>query len=316
MRDEIEENDIEYMADYTDPPWKHFGTEIPNDATSVDQILQTTKLDWTVEKVQNYYTWNNETFPNNQVLIRSDTGYKLTDISDDWKPVQNHALMNFILSFIKTTPMSLCMAGELKGGEIVWVLAKADAGFDVFDGDIVESYILFTNPHQYGKCFDIRFLPLRKVNNTTLTLSLQTRGELSVKINHRQKFDASLAFETATTINKKMKEYKLKAEFLGSKQFTKEQVEAYFMELFPAMSKKDPNGLSLSGKHAINLLEKQPGKEFAPGSWWQVFNAAVFLMDYHRARSKESLINSAWYGPRKSFKIKAYDLALSYAETV
>ena len=42
-------------------------------------------------------------------------------------------------------------AGSLKGGKMVWALAKINESFDVMDGDRVDSYLLFSNPHDYGK---------------------------------------------------------------------------------------------------------------------------------------------------------------------
>ena len=73
--------------------------------------------------------------------------------------------------------MEMHTAGSLKGGQQVWALAKIKESFDVFGKeDTVESYLLFSNPHQYGKSIDIRFTPIRVVCNNTLTFSLNSHA--------------------------------------------------------------------------------------------------------------------------------------------
>ena len=39
-------------------------------------------------------------------------------------------------------------AGSLKGGKVVWALAKVKESFDIFGGDEVGAYLLFSNTHE------------------------------------------------------------------------------------------------------------------------------------------------------------------------
>lgn len=73
-------------------------------------------------------------------------------------------------------------AGSLKGGQQVWALAKIKESFDVFGDDTVESYLLFSNPHQYGKSINVRFTPVRVVCNNTLTMSLESKADRAVAV--------------------------------------------------------------------------------------------------------------------------------------
>ena len=50
--------------------------------------------------------------------------------------------------------MEMHTAGSLKGGQMVWALAKVKESFDIFGDDKVESFLLFSNPHQYGKALE------------------------------------------------------------------------------------------------------------------------------------------------------------------
>ena len=42
--------------------------------------------------------------------------------------------------------MEMHTAGSLQDGQIVWALAKVKDSFELFKGDTVESYLLFSNP--------------------------------------------------------------------------------------------------------------------------------------------------------------------------
>ena len=86
--------------------------------------------------------------------------------------------------------MEMHTAGALKGGQIVWALAKVKESFDLFKGDTVESYLLFSSPHKFGQSIDVRFTPIRVVCNNTLTLSLDQNSVNSVKVSHKRAFNA------------------------------------------------------------------------------------------------------------------------------
>ena len=40
-------------------------------------------------------------------------------------------------------------AGSLEDGRRVWALAKVNDTFEVFKGDAIEQFLLFSNPHKY-----------------------------------------------------------------------------------------------------------------------------------------------------------------------
>ena len=72
-------------------------------------------------------------------------------MTPEWKPVQNDVVFQFFKEFCLEGDMSMETAGVLQEGRMVWALAKLKEFFEVFKGkDLIESYLLFTNPHQYG----------------------------------------------------------------------------------------------------------------------------------------------------------------------
>ena len=204
----------------------------------------------------------------------------------------------------------------MKDGQWVWALAKSTDAFELFGGDQVEAYLLFSNPHIYGRGIDIQFTPTRVVCNNTLNVALNSDSKNRVRMNHRRVFDADLAKDMLGLASDKMDKFKTMAQFLGTKSFKDDIVKEYFNDVFPGYSKKDEKDRkpSKNAIRAFDILETQPGAEFAKGTWWQAFNATTYMVDHEIGRSEEARLTSNWYGANKQLKNRALEKAIEYAE--
>ena len=311
--------DVAQMAYVGAVPWHGLGTKVPADLTS-DQMLKAAGLDWDVKKVKAYAVDqdnNDEVYDiGRSALIRSSDGKLLDVVSEDWNPVQNRTAFDFFDEYVRAGDMEMHTAGSLKQGQIVWGLAKIKQSFELFKGDQIDSYMLFSNFHKYGFSTDVRFTPIRVVCNNTLTLSLNSKVERMVKISHRKVFDPGNVKEMLGIATDKLMKYKEMATFLGSKQAKGEDVVEYFKRIFPVSgsNEKKTKEMSKNAKNAMSILHSQPGANFAEGTWWQPFNAVTYLTDHLAGRSADTRLTSAWYGSNKNLKTKALELAVEMAE--
>ena len=300
-------------------PWHGLGTQIPADL-SPQQVLEKAGLNWTVEKVPAFANINGvSTNIKRSALVRSSDNSILDIVTNDWNPLQNHDAFNFFDEYCRAGDMEMHTAGSLKNGQVVWALAKVKESFELFKGDRVDSYMLLSNPHKFGQSIDIRFTPIRVVCNNTLTLSLSQSVERSVKKSHRTEFNASSVKEQLGIATDKLAKYKEMASFLGAKQYTEEKLKEYFNTVFPVLAYNKEKGaqrkeLSKSATRALEVMDTQPGAEFARGSWWQAFNAVTYLTDHEIGKSVDTRMQSAWFGANKNLKVKALETAVEYAE--
>ena len=315
MAHEIEMVDgVASMAYAGEVPWHGLGVKVLPDLTP-EQMLKAAKLDWTVEKSPAYAIVGGEPQLINRSALVRDRDDKILDIvSDDWNPVQNEEAFDFFHEFVMAGDMEMHTAGSLKDGQIVWGLAKIKESFELFGGDRIDSYLLFTNFHKYGFSTDLRFTPIRVVCNNTLTLSLNSKVERMVKMSHRRVFDAQLAKTALGVATDKLQKYKEMAEFLGSRRAKNEDVMEYFKRVFPVTGAAASKEVSKNAQVAFSVLDSQPGAEYAEGSWWQPFNAVTFMTDHIVGRSADTRLQSAWYGSNKTLKTKALELAVEMAE--
>jgi phage/plasmid-like protein (TIGR03299 family) len=307
------------MAYAGDLPWHGLGTKVSNDLTP-QQMMQKAGVDWKVREVESFVEFDGKRMATGQKsLIRETDGKILTNVGKDWHPCQNETAFEFFNEYVLAGDMEMHTAGSLKGGQYVWALAKVKESFDLFGGDQVDSYMLFSNPHVYGKSIDVRFTPIRVVCNNTLTFALDSASQRAVKVGHRAQFNPDMVKEQLGIAHEKFAKYKEMAQFLGSKRFSVDSLLNYYNEVFPLTSGQDKQEqvtaetISRQAKNAFDVLETQPGAEFAEGTWWQAFNSVTFVTDHLQGRNADNRLHSQWYGQNQLRKIKAAEKAVEYA---
>jgi len=312
---------VETMAYAGQVPWHGLGVPVSNDLTPV-QMMEKAGLDWKVQEVETFIEYNNKKMATGQkALVRETDGRILTTVGENWNPVQNETAFEFFSDFVMSGDMEMNTAGSLRDGQMVWALAKVKDSFELFGGDKVDSYLLFSNPHQYGKAIDVRFTPIRVVCNNTLSLSLGMKSEQSVKVGHRVEFDSVEVKKALGVATEKLANYKEAAQFLGNKRFTQDSYIEYLNTVFPRTADKRTQGkglsvhtLSRNAKAAYDVLESQPGAEYAEGSWWQAFNSITYITDHVQGRNEDNRLYSSWFGGNQLRKTNALKTAIEFAE--
>ena len=309
---EILEDNSASMA-YAGPPcWHNLGKPVSNDLTP-EQMLEAASLDWNVEKLPMYIEVGGELIDTgSRALVRDKDARVLSVVSDTWQPCQNLEAFSFFNDFVASGHMEMHTAGSLKNGEWVWALAKLNEGFDLFGGDLVEGYLLFSNPHQFGKCITIQTTMTRVCCRNTIAVALSENSKYRVKVNHSRAFDGDVVKQVLGISKNHLTSYKEKASFLGSKRYNEEDVVEYFSRVFGVNEKKDEP--RLAGKKAMELVDTQPGTEFAPGTFWQLYNATTYFCNFEASRNLDNRAYSLLYGANRDINLKALSTALEMAK--
>ena len=294
-------------------PWHGLGVPVSDDMTP-QQMMEAAGLDWEVEKVDTFFRYKGDNhLTGQQALVRSTDGKILTQVGQGWNPVQNSEAFDFFTDFVSAGDMIMDTAGSLKDGQIVWALADVRDGFSLFNGDEVRGYLLFSNPHQYGKAIDIKFVMERVVCNNTLTVALNEKNQPSVRVNHRSQFDPEMVKQTLGLSHNKVEQFKEAAEFLGSKRYDEAMLQRFMAKVFGESNRED-KVLSRTAEQAMEYVENQPGDNFRPGTWWNAYNAVTYMTNHKLGRSADSRMASAWFGVNASRNVNALDVALEMAD--
>lgn len=311
-------HEVETMAYANEVPWHGLGVSVSNDLTPA-QMLEKAGLDWEVEKIPLYGDVYGARYESShELLVRKTDGKVLDEVTKIWQPCQNHEAFEIFNDFVGQGDMTMETAGSLKGGQIVWALAKVKDSFTLFGGDKIDSYLLFSNPHQFGKIINIRFTPIRVVCWNTISESLRTDSVNQVRLTHRRKFDKDSVMMMLGCSREHLETYKAWGSFIGTKQVTQNLLENYFKEVFPVVSidNKTEKEISLSARKCLELYETQPGSEFAPGSFWQAWNAVTYFLDHKAGRNQDNRLASAWFGEARKTKMRAAEIAVQMANAI
>ena len=133
-------HEVETMAYAGELPWHGLGTKVSNELTPA-MMLEKAGLDWTVDEIPSFVEHNGTQIPTGQKsLVRSSDSKILTNVGEGWHPVQNQDAFGFFNEFVLSGDMEMHTAGSLKGGQMVWALAKVKESFDIFGEDTIESF--------------------------------------------------------------------------------------------------------------------------------------------------------------------------------
>lgn len=262
---------------------------------------------------------------NTRALVRTSDLKVLTTTGKKWHPLQNSEAYDFFFDYIEKAKLKMHTAGSLKGGKLVWVLAKTTNGFSLFKGkDEIESYVLFHVSHEYGKSSGVMGTSVRVVCANTFAEALSQLDEAAFhsRISHRKAFEPSLVKTQMDKVAEQIKQYKEIAELLSTRKMTVPSFKEFVAEVFPSKSQEDEKPSRLA-EIAAGVLETQPGAGLGEGSWWQGWNAVTFTMDHLMGQQYKSepddtgmrdrRLTQSWFGWSQRRKVFALQRAAQLA---
>jgi len=294
-------------------PWHGLGVPVEDDMTPME-MMKAAGLDWKVSKKKSFVEVNGENVETGQeALIRESDGKILTNVSGNWKPCQNEDAFNFFNDFVAAGDMQMDTAGSINDGKMVFAAADVKDGFTLFGGDEVKGYLLFSNPHVYGKSIDVKFIMTRVVCNNTLSMALTEKGQPAVRLSHRNHFNPEMVKQLLGISHNRIEQFKEAAEFLGSKRYSDAAFKTFLANVF-GTSNQEGKILSRTAERALEIVDTQPGADMSPGTWWNAYNSVTYMTDHEMGRSADTRAAAAWFGHNAKRKLDALNLAVEMAE--
>lgn len=316
---------VETMAyNKAETPWHGLGNPVDGDV-SVEEMEKQAGLDWRVgtSRVQFRYEQDGSrkqgSSAKHNVLFREDTGEALDVVGPRYTPFQNREILEFFREYVEAGEMKLETAGSLKGGQVIWALAKMDQAFTVLvPDDAVEGYVLLMNPHQYGKSALAKFTGVRVVCNNTLTAALRNGHSGSVNLHHTREFSGEVEDEAKRRLGiarEQLDAYKRDAELLAQLTLTDEQAIRVAAKVLGG-DEKTPE-YDEQPRRTQRVLDLYGGEgygsqlESAKGTGWGLLNAVTQYLDHEYGRSQDNRLQYVWMGGGERVKKTALKELLS-----
>lgn len=311
---------VETMAFVRETPWHGLGNRLP-EKQPLDVWLQAAGMDWTIENTEALYSAGSGTArriqvnPDARVLYRSDTGAPLSVVSNRYQVVQPREILEFYRDLVEVGGFALETAGVLKGGKKLWALAKTGEEFLLRGGDRVKGYLLLATSCDGTLATTAQFTSVRVVCNNTLQLSVEQDKEGSIKVPHSTAFDPDAVKAALGVGATAWGRFAETAKTLAERKVNRLDVTKFVIHVLgdkDAPLTAQPNEKALKG--VIELFAGQgKGSQLASsdGTAWGLVNAVTEYVDHHRrAKSRDTRLESAWFGQGASIKAKAWTEAL------
>lgn len=300
------------------PAWHGLGTVLDHAPNSAEAI-QAAQLNWEIER-QPLRTESGLLIPDHFATVRADTSEVLGVVSDRYKIVQNAEAFGFLDSLLQDGVMKYESAGALKGGRVVWLLARLPTVDVIAEGDNTLRYVLFSTSHDGTAA--IHAIPTATRVVCANTLRVATMNDVGIRHTGDVKSKLDFAQRYLSQFDSKFTLFRDNARTLATKQITPEGAKEYIQQLFPEVSEygrarsiRENKVNEVRGNYR-NSRQNMPSIK---GSWWSLYNAVSESIDHSERRNQsgreraENKMMSTLDGTGAAFKSKAFELALSMA---
>lgn len=300
--------------------WHNLGVNLPADHTArydLDECRRISGVDWDVEEAPVEVL--GAVAPGYKANVRSDTKGLLGIVSNRYHALQNRDAFNWFKPFIDSKECQIETCGALKGGKIVWVLAKINRDDAVVSqGDTIRKYLLLTTSHDGTKATKVGFCPTRVVCWNTLSAGLSNHASSLLRVHHiaRPETQADTLNAIRETVNLANEAFEATAgqyrKLLGCEVARSDLRRYVKLVLELPEDEKDLSTLSKNKvEKIVNLCLSGAGNDGRTA--WSAYNGVTDYLTHSFGRSAGSRLNSAWYGESKRLNDRAFELALQLA---
>lgn len=320
MSHEITETDGVVFAKGTAVPWHGIGKEVDPNLSAI-QAMHEAGLGWTVEKclLTTEVAGQSKPVDGYKSIVRTDTGTVLGIASDRYELYQNAEAFEAFQSVLDTGLAKIETAGSLKGGKVVWALARVQADEEnIRAGDAVQPFVLLSHGHDGKRSVKAGFTPIRVVCNNTLTAAESSGASKLVRVFHRGDVKGNVN-QVMAAMDLTIQEFRATAFAFRRMANTSISYSDLRQYVKVVLDLED----SSTNRRATNLIDNvaqlaltgrgQDGVDPYSLSVWDGYNAVTEHLTWNAGRNQGNRFSSLWFGPNKDVLQRAHSEALKLA---
>ena len=312
-------HEISSMAYVGATPWHGLGNQL-TEQQPIHIWLKEAGMDWSIQQSDVLFNADSSALhirshSDAKVLYRSDSLEPLSVVSNRYKVVQPHEVLNFYKDLVSVGGFELETAGVLKGGRKLWALAKTGQEAKIKGNDRIKAYLLLATSCDGTLCTTAQFTSVRVVCNNTLQMATRDSNG-AVKVPHSTKFDPSQVKEALGIGFANWESFMTNLKQLSQRTVSPQEADSFIRAVLnePELTEENLQGSKMF--QTVNTLYqgKGMGSELssASGTAWGLVNAMTEYVDHHRrARNQDNRLDSAWFGQGAILKQKAFNQALA-----
>ena len=305
---------VESMAYANATPWHGLGNNL-SAKSPISVWAKQAGMNWQIQESPVYFQTDkgegHNSFDEQKVLYRSDTGAALSVVSQRFQVVQPREVLEFYRDLTKAHGFTLETAGVLKGGRKVWALAKTNMSSSIKGSDVMNGYLLLATGCDGTLATTAQFTSIRVVCNNTLAIALKNGGH-AVKVPHSTTFDPKTVKQQLGLSSSSWDNFIYQMKKLSERKLKNSESESFITKLFTDPKEQFTNERAM--KKVLELYtghgrgaELSSSKDTAFG----LLNAVTEFVDHERrARNTDYRLDSAWFGAGANIKNGALEQAI------
>lgn len=317
---------VQTMFSVNEVPWHGKGKVVDHALTAEEAVIEA-GLDWQV--VLHPSCLAGVPVPDKFLVVRDDifqaagsveeavkNGAVLGDVGKRYCPVQNRDLFKFFDPVVDREAGAFYhTGGALKGGRVVWFLAKVPGDFYIRE-DYIENYLLLASSHDGSLPVLVKHTPVRVVCANTLAMSLNIKST-EIRIPHTETAEARLAVahKVLGLATKRIGLVQEAAEALLSFQVGRKVLGKFLKRLLPStpeLEDEDCTAQTAKQREMIEILFMGSETNTLPGmkgTGWALYNAVTEYADHHKpAKESTDKLHRMWFGGAEQLKLNAFNL--------
>jgi len=234
-----------------------------------------------------------------QILYRSDNMNPLGVVSPGYKIVQPGEIIDFYEDLVDTMGFQLHTAGSLKGGRIIWALAKTGKDFKIGrTKDELKGFLLLSTSNDKSMATRAQYTSVRVVCNNTLNLAIG-RGKSGVSVTHAANFDHDKVKTELGLYDSAWSEFKQQANAMSKRKVKDTESLDYFCEVMRVSEKTNEE---MAETRTIKTLQEMfagqaIGSDMtsSKGTVWGMLNSVTEFLDHRRGNDMDARLVNAWF---------------------
>jgi phage/plasmid-like protein (TIGR03299 family) len=300
------------------PAWHGLGTVLDHAPNSAEAI-EAAHLDWRIGQ-RALRTVDGIDVPDLFANVREDTGAVLGVVSGRYQTVQNREAFDFLDGLLADGVIKYESAGALRGGRIVWLLARMPTVDTIADGDHTLRYVLFSTSHDGSASIHAVPTSVRVVCANTLRVAVA--NDIGIRHTGDVTHKLELAKRYLSQFDERFTLFRDDARKLATRQLQGTEARDYIAQLFPEVTNPGRSRSIRDKKIEQVRRAYSNGRQTMPaikGTWWSLYNAVSETIDHNgryigtgRIRAENKMLSTV-DGTGADFKAKAFKLALEMA---
>jgi len=313
-----------------DVPWHGNGVYVGDEPVRSDVARVKSGLTWRADKKRIFAATASKSeggrlieVPDMFAVVRDSDDAILGTVGKTFKILQPEDSFNLLDSLVDTGEVRYHTAGSLKGGSIIWLLAKVGS-FEVVNGDVIDKFIALFNAFDGSMMLRIIDTDVRVVCANTMQAALSEAVGTGIAVKHTKNMekrvrDARMALEV---VRKSMERETELFQAMAKVRFSDAAFDEFALDLIP-----NPTGENAVITKAENqrdkmkeLFEAGTGQDIpgVRGTAWAAMNAVTEWANFHRPSrgddKQAKRFESTMFGASRKIIAQAQDYLINVTQ--